>query len=426
MRLLVFLLLGALTACSTPLELVPSVTVTPTAIALSTSTSLTVAPATRTPLPLPSFAPTPLPTHIATRRSTVVSESASVRPTKVPTSTPKPITVVAAPPGMIYSDNEGQWQIAAGGRSKSVNTPESVQAPYFYYASVNKNNLTDIWAEEVATSKRRNLTNTPDRYEDPPLAWPQNPDILLFYSTPGMPDGAGYIGELTIMHTDGTGYQVVSQKDVSSPAAFSPDGRTIAYAIYADSNPAPWFYRVGSQPQRFPWKNFGLEHFKTMGFSSPSWSPDGRKIAWWMWSYDEYNKELFDGIGLFDLEKGYVALLDDFSQFVPDGWPSAVEWSPNGERVLFFAQHLQGQEQQTDGIWIANADGRNLRQLFSVGDVWYSCHWAWQPDGLWFAISCSDPEFGPGIWLAKLETGKLLKTNLPDDAQIRGWVNPQP
>jgi hypothetical protein len=55
------------------------------------------------------------------------------------------------------------------------------------------------------------------------------------------------------------------------------------------------------------------------------------------------------------------------------------------------------------------------------------CDWVWQPDGQWLAISCREnQDILSGIWLAELETGKLLKTTLPDNAQIRGWANPQP
>jgi Tol biopolymer transport system component len=389
---------------------------------------------------------------------------------------------------LIYSSNKGQWQIAANGKPTLIitgtnslvspngqmaikpptccrcvcddgyqlvdlNTGKSRDLPFdyrvlawsadsryiYYITNSDRDNLSDIWRWDVITSERRNLTRTPNRDEGYWLTlWPERPDTLVFYSTEGYPDGAGWIGHLTVMRTDGTDYQVISPQGVSSPAAFSPDGHTIAYtmheAITSTSGTryvvTSWYYRIGSQPQRFPWKNFGLTKFATMGFSSPSWSPDGQKIAWWMGGYDENHKKKFGGIGIFDLELGTTVLVDNFAQHVWDGWPEAVDWSPDGKRIVFFGGRPQSENLEDwggFGIWTAQADGSHLRRLIDMNIEYNVCNWAWQPDGQWLAISCREsPEVLSGIWLAELETGRLLKTNLPDDAQIRGWVNPQP
>jgi hypothetical protein len=78
-------------------------------------------------------------------------------------------------------------------------------------------------------------------------------------------------------------------------------------------------------------------------------------------------------------------------------------------------------------LWLGNLQTGKVRLLIPLKSFYNVCDWAWQPDGQWLAISCREhPEILSGIWLAELETGKLLKTNLSDDAQIRGWVNPQP
>ncbi len=333
---------------------------------------------------------------------------------------------------------DGHYQLVdlSTGRSQDLGSELgdaqwSPDSRYFYYTLRDKNNLTDIWVEEVATGKRRNLTSTPDRYEDLPLTWPQNSDILAFYSTPGIPDGEGWIGYLTIMRADGTGYQVISQQGVSSPAAFSPDGRTIAYvtyetikhATYEESVAVPWYYRVGAEPQRFPWQNFGLAQFKTMDFSSPAWSPDGQKIAWWIGSGERDG--YVSGIGIFDLKLGQIVWLNNFVGEQAEGWNS-VDWSPDGKRVLFFGGRKSGNDYGEFGIWAGNIDGTHIRRLIETDNVWNACRWIWRPDGQWLAFQCDDTKVGSGIWLIELETGKLLKTNLPDDAQIHDWVNPQP
>jgi Tol biopolymer transport system component len=386
--------------------------------------------------------------------------------------------MVAAPPGLIYSDSKGQWKIATDGRPTLIMTATNLlvspdgqwalykscncggmetlmnlttgytrtlqygsweavwssDSRYLYYTLNDKNNLADIWAEEVATGKRRNLTNTPDRYEDPPLVWSQNPDVLVFYSTPGIPDGEGWIGFLTIMKTDGTGYKVVSNDGVISPAALSPDGHTIAYVTYETIAHAthteyvvvPWYYRVGSQPQRFPWKSFGLSNLKDVYFSSPAWSPDGLQLAWRLTHFAQYgveNDKTVTGVAVFDLVRGTSHLWLDFTQEGPQGW-NTPSWDAKGKRLLFFGQKDNG---ASSGLWLGDLQTGKVHLLTSLKSSYNVCDWAWQPDGQWLAISCREhSETLSGIWLAELETGKLLKTNLPDDAQIRGWVNPQP
>ena len=237
----------------------------------------------------------------------------SLSPTSTPTVSPTPAPIVAAPAGLIYSDSEGQWQIAADGKptliitnTRAILSPNrqmaivppdccncacegryrlvdlstgksrdlglefgdaqwSPDSRYIYYTTRDNNNLSDIWVEDVTTGKKSNLTNTPDRDESDIMFWPARPDILVFYMTPGFPDGEGWIGYLTVMRIDGTGYKVVSDHGVSSPTALSPDGQTIAYVTST-----PWYYRLGSQPQQFPWKNLGLPNLKDIYFSSPA------------------------------------------------------------------------------------------------------------------------------------------------------------
>ena len=277
-RWLLLVLCSALTACGASPETVLPVTAASTVSVVSASVSPTIAPTTSTPIPSSSFTPTPRPTRYATRRPTSTATPTQIPPTKTPTIKPTSVPVIAAPPGLIYSANKGQWRIAANGKPtliitgtnsllspngqmaiKSpnccycdcdgvdqllnladgtlinlgtglVNAQWSADSKYIYYASPRfKENLSDIWVYDVASGARRNLTNTPTRDEGRMLNWPPNAEFLAFYSTPGIPDGEGWIGYLTSMRTDGKGYQVISQRGVSSPAAFSPDGHTIAY-----------------------------------------------------------------------------------------------------------------------------------------------------------------------------------------------------
>lgn len=414
----------------------------------------------------------------------ITATPTQIPPTKTPTITPTSVPVVAAPPGLIYSADKGQWRIAANGKPTQIvtgtssllspngqmaikapdcyncvcdegyqlvdlNTGKSRKLPFdyrliewspdsryiYYITNGNSEKLSDIWRWDVATGDNRNLTRTPDRDEGWWLyTWPQRPDTLVFYSTDGFADGEGWIGFLTIMKTDGTGYKVVSNNGVTSPAALSPDGRTIAYATnetivhvaYDEYVHVPWYYRIGSQSQRFPWRSFGLSNLKDIYFSSPSWSPDGLQLAWRLTYFAHYgveNDKTVTGVAVFDLERGTSHLWLNFTQEGLQGW-DAPSWDDKGKHLLFFGQKEDGAPY---GLWLGDLQTGKVRLLIPLKSSYNVCDWAWQPDGQWLAISCREhPEILSGIWLAELETGKLLKTNLSDDAQIRGWVSPQP
>ena len=85
------------------------------------------------------------------------------------------------------------------------------------------------------------------------------------------------------------------------------------------------------------------------------------------------------------------------------------------------------------GLIALSPDGRTIAFSDLLTEVFNSidgaCPRVWSPDEQWLAFNCInavDTALNDGIWLADLETGKLLKANLPDNAQIRGWVNLQP
>lgn len=458
------LLLGAVfAACeSSPEPIIVVVTPTPIEVAVSAPTAQPT-PAQTSPTVTSS------PVHAPALQPAVIHLS-PLAPKPTPALTSTPARVVSVPAGIVYSDESGIWLVESASQPrKIIDNPRALLSPdrqwtiyrdcncgdqailmhlttgytrtvshdlryavwspdsrSLYYTLPDENRLTDIWVEDVATGLRRKLTKTSNLYESQLLIWSPRPEVLVFYTTPGFPDGAGWIGYLTVTQADGSNYEVVSREPVSSPAALSPDGYTIAYATYGEeTSSVPWYYRLGSQPKRFPWQDFGLAGFKNMGFSSPSWSNDGRRIAWWMWSYDDNHQQKFRGIGLFDLEAGKVTLLDNFFQMVPDGWPQAVEWGADGKRIVFFGGRQQSEsfgDWGEFGIWTADADGSHVRHLIGLHSEWNPCDWAWQPDGGWLAFNCRHTDLAPGIWLVEIETGRLLKTNLPPGAEVRDWI----
>ena len=126
--------------------------------------------------------------------------------------------------------------------------------------------MSDIWVEDRQTGERHNLTNTPDRHEDLIGSWPARPDVLIFYSSPiNIDAGAGWLGYLSSIRTDGTQYSVLVESPLLSTPALSPDGQTIAYTT---GSYELWLYQWGSGSQLLDFKKYGLAKLR---LKPPSW-----------------------------------------------------------------------------------------------------------------------------------------------------------
>ena len=105
-------------------------------------------------------------------------------------------------------------------------------------------------------------------------------------------------------------------------------------------------------------------------YESPSWSPEGRHIAFISDSGGPVTEEIYvmdsDGSNLRRLTNNSV-------------WDASPSWSPNGRHIAFVSGNGDNKE-----IYVMDSDGSNLRRLTnnSVGD--YSP--SWSPDGRYIAF----------------------------------------
>jgi TolB protein len=103
-------------------------------------------------------------------------------------------------------------------------------------------------------------------------------------------------------------------------------------------------------------------------YGFPSWSPDGRHIAYRASSKDR------KGILILDSETAETRVLTDGSN---DNFPS---WSPTGEFIIF--SRLEGGDYE---LFVVRPDGSGLKRLTnSRGN---DAHATWSPDGKWIAFS---------------------------------------
>jgi len=113
-------------------------------------------------------------------------------------------------------------------------------------------------------------------------------------------------------------------------------------------------------------------------FWGPAWSPDGARLAFYGESY------LSLSCGL------YIARADGSeAQRISDrcGYSSGSDrpaWSPDGTRLAFSPVNTGNSDQDT--IYVVNADGSNLRPLFSFSPVRRVANPTWSPDGTQLAF----------------------------------------
>ena len=154
--------------------------------------------------------------------------------------------------------------------------------------------------------------------------------------------------------------------------AWSPDGKRIAFASDRDSlrndllspNDIYVMDADGGNQQRLT-ENPNNDWY-------PSWSPDGKRIAFVSDREGRSNFEIY----VIDADGGNEQRLTENRR--DDMHPS---WSPDGKRIVFGARregHFENKFAITNEIYVMDTDGRNQRRLTeNLFNDWYP---SWSPD----------------------------------------------
>lgn len=166
--------------------------------------------------------------------------------------------------------------------------------------------------------------------------------------------------EIFVMNADGSGQiNLTNNSAIDSQPSWSPDGRRIAFASTRDgSNYEIYVMNAdGNNPIRLT--NNSLSN------GSPSWSPDGGKIVFYAGLDVSSSQEIYainaDGSGQIKLTQNSTYDFD----------PS---WSPDGTKIAF----CSGQNGNPE-IYVMNADGSGQINLTNSGSFDY--YPKWSPDG---------------------------------------------
>ena len=177
--------------------------------------------------------------------------------------------------------------------------------------------------------------------------------------------------EIYVMDADGANPQKLTDSPlVDWDPSWSPDGRHIAFT--ANGRPGDWGAR-GGDLEIYVMDASGANPRKLTNNhrqdTDPAWSPDGKRIAYV--STIDRNQDIY----VMDVHGGNQRKLTNSGNVHIHNWKPS--WSPNGERIAFTSNRDGNLE-----IYMMDNDGSNQRRLTNSGDIHiHNSKPSWSPDG---------------------------------------------
>jgi len=198
-----------------------------------------------------------------------------------------------------------------------------------------------------------------------------------------------------LMDLDGKigGFIQGTQNSLGFQAAWSPDGTEIA--IVASDEPTESFcLKIISETR---------DECLVENARGPSWSPDGKWLAYFMFSSRGSNDQIF----AMDLDSREVILLAELPSDKDDGDASITTWAPDSGSVAYDVKMEDG----TENIWVVSLEKGDAQLLISNGHLP-----AWSSRNE-IAFRRDDQ-----IWLYDLKTGsETLFLDFAEDVSWPAW-----
>ena len=154
--------------------------------------------------------------------------------------------------------------------------------------------------------------------------------------------------------------------------AYSPDGKRISFVGRIDTEreknvPRDVFVMDADGGNRRHLAHH-TEGLVLLGFQGFHWSPDGSRIAYFLYNQSVSDAEHYTDIFVIDVKRGGFTNLTN-SPYIIDSDPS---WSPDSKKIAFYSGNM------TEGsrAWVMDADGNNKTELYHTGGTP-----SWTPDG---------------------------------------------
>ncbi|WP_042461849.1 PD40 domain-containing protein [Neobacillus dielmonensis] len=159
-------------------------------------------------------------------------------------------------------------------------------------------------------------------------------------------------------------YPLDSFQYMRSPS-WSPDGKQVAFSGYQTKNAGIWLMdRDGSNVRKLTSPESPDEFY-----DHPTWSPNGKNLAFAKHSYTmnqpHGHTQIGEEIWTMEIETGKLVKIAAGSE------PS---WSPDGKTIAFTKTRTSGETMEKE-VWLVNSDGSNSRKLTAGMEP------SWSPDG---------------------------------------------
>lgn len=240
----------------------------------------------------------------------------------------------------------------------------------------------EIYVMNADGKRPRRLTEHP-QYDSAP-AWSPDGQKITFMSFRNEDEfqGWGITGDIWAMNADGTNPINLTQSPEGKEAvpSWSPDGKQIAYRSWGIFNANGffqsdiWVMNADGTNQRNLTNHIASDN-------DPDWSPDGLQIAFYSDRDKAWEFDTWDNRDVYVMNADGTNPINLTNHPAEDNRPS---WSPDGTRITFDSNRDVNRE-----VYVMNADGTapiNLTQ-----------HPAW--DG--------HPSWGPAPTLSVASSGKL-------------------
>ena len=219
----------------------------------------------------------------------------------------------------------------------------------------------EIYVMDADGTNQRRLTNY--NHTDSSPSWSPDGKHIVFTSTRNPTFGIrGPDFEIYVMDADGTNRRHLTDNlHQEIDPTWSPDGRHIAYASGINKNFEIYVMDAHGRNRR-RLTNSGDVHIHNW---EPSWSPDGKRIAFT--SIRDGNKEVY----MMTAHGGNQRRLTNSGDVHIHNWEPS--WSPDGKRIAFTSDR-----DEKLNIFVMNADGG--KQQNRTKDL-HGENPSWSPDG---------------------------------------------